>query len=464
MTTERRRKCLLFCYQTPRSAGGGGEVRSYHMVQTALDLFDVTLISMGGLSGTEQIPDEIAQRCERVIQPSPGSTHHKYTKPPTRPGKWWLLLTTLLLPWRDHWIPINALMMQYCNLRQYPSRGAAVIARLVILSCQLCSRLGIAVPPMQARNFAPSWKLVEKEAIAAAARSRYDVFWVEHTLGWPIARRIVPAGTPIICSSHNIEHLLVKHLGSSTSQGVPARYSMLEYRHMQRAEIDAWTRSSIVIQCSDNDSNTTRQLAPNVSAITAPNGVDTGYFHTEPDAEESDEAVLLLTAGFGYAPNSQGLQWFLQHVYPLIRSQRPDVKFLFAGSAAGAAAERLGPLPDGVEFNSDPQDIRPSFRRALVYVVPLLAGGGTRLKILEAMAMNLPVVSTRIGADGVAYEHERHLLLADSPEDFAAAAIRLLDSTELRDRLRRNGRELVSAGFEWDAIRAKTAAEIRELL
>lgn len=233
---------------------------------------------------------------------------------------------------------------------------------------------------------------------------------------------------------------------------------------MQRAEIDVWTRSSIVIQCSDNDSNTTRQLAPNASAITAPNGVDTGYFFTEPDAEESEEAVLLLTAGFGYAPNFQGLQWFLQHVYPLIRSQRPDVKFLFAGSSARAAAERLGPLPDGVEFNSDPQDIRPSFRRALVYVVPLLAGGGTRLKILEAMAMNLPVVSTRIGADGVAYEHDRHLLLADSPADFAAAAIRLLDSTELRDRLRRNGRELVSAGFEWDAIRAKAAAEIRELL
>lgn len=439
-------------------------MRSYHMVKTALDLFDVTLISMGGLSGTEQIPDEIAQRCVRVIQPSPGSTHHTYAKPPTRLGKWWLLLTTLLLPWRDHWIPFNALMMQYCNLRQYPSRGAAVTARLVILSCQLCSRLGIAVPPMQARNFAPSWKLVEKEALAAAAQSSYDVFWVEHTLGWPIAKKIVPAGIPIICSSQNVEHLLVKHLRSSTSQGVPARYSMLEYRHMQRAEIDVWTRSSIVIQCSDNDSNTTRQLAPNASAITAPNGVDTGYFFTEPDAEESEEPVLLLTAGFGYAPNFQGLQWFLQHVYPLIRSQRPDVKFLFAGSSARAAAERLGPLPDGVEFNSDPQDIRPSFRRALVYVVPLLAGGGTRLKILEAMAMNLPVVSTRIGADGVAYEHDRHLLLADSPADFAAAAIRLLDSTELRDRLRRNGRELVSAGFEWDAIRAKAAAEIRELL
>ena len=96
-------------------------------------------------------------------------------------------------------------------------------------------------------------------------------------------------------------------------------------------------------------------------------------------------------------------------------------------------------------------------------MVPLLAGGGTRLKILEAMAMNLPVVSTSIGAAGVPYEHNKHLLLADSPEDFAAATLRLLNDSNLRKELRKNARDLVSAGFEWNAIRSKAAAAIGEL-
>jgi glycosyltransferase involved in cell wall biosynthesis len=118
------------------------------------------------------------------------------------------------------------------------------------------------------------------------------------------------------------------------------------------------------------------------------------------------------------------------------------------------AAEGAG-LLDGVEWISDPPDIRPAFGRGLVYVVPLLCGGGSRLKILEAMSMRVPVVSTSVGAEGVPYEDGKHLLLADGAEAFAAAVVRLLQDAQLRQRLTEQAAEFVREAWDWSTLRTK---------
>jgi glycosyltransferase involved in cell wall biosynthesis len=112
----------------------------------------------------------------------------------------------------------------------------------------------------------------------------------------------------------------------------------------------------------------------------------------------------------------------------------------------------MSPLPAGVQYISDPPDIRPTFESGLVFVVPLLSGGGSRLKILEAMSMQLPVVSTTLGAEGVPYIDGVHLLLADQPADFAAAVLRLLAEPDLRTKMVHAALQFVHNGYSWAAL------------
>jgi glycosyltransferase involved in cell wall biosynthesis len=186
------------------------------------------------------------------------------------------------------------------------------------------------------------------------------------------------------------------------------------------------------------------------------NGVDGRYFQASARSASPHSPLILFTAGFGYQPNVEALTWFLTGVLPLIRRSVPKVGFLFAGSDAQRVAQSLqaasGISLEGVEWISDPPDIRPAFNRGLVYVVPLLCGGGSRLKILEAMSMRVPVVSTSVGAEGVPYQDGRHLLLADGAEAFAAAVVRLLQDEPLRQRLTDQAAEFVRESWDWSTL------------
>jgi glycosyltransferase involved in cell wall biosynthesis len=195
-----------------------------------------------------------------------------------------------------------------------------------------------------------------------------------------------------------------------------------------------------------------------------PNGVDTDYFRRRSTLPTEPSPTLVLTAGFGYVPNLEGLQWFLRDVFPLVQQKVPEVSFLFAGSCAAAAAHVCAPLPKGVRYVSDPADIRPAFECGWVYVVPLLSGGGSRLKILEAMAMQVPVVSTTLGAEGIPYRSGQDLLLADGAEEFANAVLRLLQQANLRREIVDSAAGFVLDGFTWDRLCRGVESEIERAL
>ena len=132
--------------------------------------------------------------------------------------------------------------------------------------------------------------------------------------------------------------------------------------------------------------------------------------------------------------------------------QRPDVRFVFAGSKASAAWREHANGDSTIECISDPVDIRPCFREAWIFVVPLLVGGGTRLKILEAMAMEVPIVSTSIGAEGIDCVDGEHILLADSPQTFADAVVRILEDQEFGERLKQNASQWVRNRYSWKSL------------
>lgn len=201
---------------------------------------------------------------------------------------------------------------------------------------------------------------------------------------------------------------------------------------------------------SEAELDLVRRLAPaNTRLAVIPNGAEIGegpgnWGEPQPD-------TLIYPGSLTYSANLDAVHYFLNSIFPHIRRRRPDVRLRLTGRAE---PEHLVALPslEGVDVLGFVPDIRSEVARAWCEVVPLREGSGTRLKVLEALALGTPVVSTSKGIEGLALEHDRHVLLADTPESFAMATLRLLEQPELRTRLAIEGRRRVADMYDWRVI------------
>lgn len=190
------------------------------------------------------------------------------------------------------------------------------------------------------------------------------------------------------------------------------------------------------------------RLAPRSYPLAVvPNGVDVARYSG--DLGEPEPDTLIYNGALTYSANFDAVSFFAGEILPRIRAQRPGVRLVVTGRHDGVAVERL---PEGVELAGYLPDIRPAVARSWACVVPLRQGGGSRLKILEALAAGTPVISTTKGAEGLNLIPERDILIADTPADFAAATLRVLREPVLREMLRRNGRQAVAAHYDWQPI------------
>jgi glycosyltransferase involved in cell wall biosynthesis len=179
-----------------------------------------------------------------------------------------------------------------------------------------------------------------------------------------------------------------------------------------------------------------------------PNGVDTEFFRLGTEAERPLE--LLFTGAMNYAPNADGVAHFCAEILPRIRAVVPDVSLSVVGRDPPPRIQSLA--RGGVTITGTVPDVRPWMNRAAVFVVPLRVGGGTRLKILEALASGRAVVSTSLGCEGLDVKHGDNILVADTPAAFADAVVRCLRDPGLRRELGARGRALVEQRYRWDAI------------
>jgi glycosyltransferase involved in cell wall biosynthesis len=157
---------------------------------------------------------------------------------------------------------------------------------------------------------------------------------------------------------------------------------------------------------------------------------------------------LIFTGTLSYFANLEGIRWFLSEVYPIVQSQLPAVKLIITGKNDGVSL----PTADNVTLTGFVEDVRPLIASARVSLAPLLVGGGTRLKILEAMALGTPVVATTKGAEGLRAVDGEHLLIADTPAQFADAVIRLLQNGKISQKLADNSCRLVRQQYDWSVI------------
>jgi polysaccharide biosynthesis protein PslH len=193
-----------------------------------------------------------------------------------------------------------------------------------------------------------------------------------------------------------------------------------------------------------------------------PNGVDVGWFAPRADDGLALRRGLLFAGTMDYGPNVDGAVFFCREVWPKIREADPDVTLTIAGARPAPEVLALGTLP-GVTVKGFVEDMRPCLWQAAVSVVPLRGGGGTRLKILEAMAAGAPVVSTSIGAEGLEVADGENIVLADRPDHFAEEVVALLRDAERGKKLCTAARQMVESCYDWAAIAPRLDAAYTSL-
>jgi glycosyltransferase involved in cell wall biosynthesis len=214
-----------------------------------------------------------------------------------------------------------------------------------------------------------------------------------------------------------------------------------------------------VVVLADADAQALHTLQPELPLQVIPNGVDTGYF--VPTVHEPDEPTLAFVGNYEYAPNLDAALRLAQQIFPLVKQRVPAARLLLIGRAPPAELQALAGL--SIEVTGHVQDVRPYLDRTLIFVSALRVGAGLKNKLLEALAMQKPVVATPLSCDGIAVTNEQHVLIAESSEDIARAVIRLLKDGSLRQRIARAGRELVEERYTWRVVAEQYEALYRAL-
>jgi glycosyltransferase involved in cell wall biosynthesis len=283
---------------------------------------------------------------------------------------------------------------------------------------------------------------------------RFDFVNIEFPVMASYRLRQSPAGTPLprlIIDSHNIEHDLARKSGQTGS--LPRRvYQSYNWRFLLREELAAWGDADGVAFTSKADADRAVSLLPKLQTRTRviPNGVDVDYFQPRPPLPPPDGRTLLFFGTMNYFPNLDGMRYFLDEVWPIIERARPDVRLKIVGpNPAPEILARRGPR---IEVAGLVDDLRPHLSSAAASIVPLRVGGGTRLKIVEAMGMAKAIVSTTLGAEGIDVTSGRDILIADTPQDFADAVCRVIDQPELARQLGAAARELAEKKYSWAAV------------
>lgn len=255
---------------------------------------------------------------------------------------------------------------------------------------------------------------------------------------------------PKVLFQHNLEAMLRSRHVAHASNPVARAYLSWDLRRLRRFEARAVRHFDHTIMVSAEDCRALQHAYGVASTSAVPTGVDADYF--QPPAREAAAPDLVFTGSMDWAPNQDGIERFVAQTLPLIRARVPAARLWVVGRNPSASLVALGARHDAVTVTGTVDDIRPYLSRAQVYVVPLRVGGGTRIKILEALAMGLPVVSTRLGAEGLPFVDGEHLQRADTPGEMAGAIIHLLEDGDARRRLGQAGRAAVVARHSWDHV------------
>jgi glycosyltransferase involved in cell wall biosynthesis len=300
------------------------------------------------------------------------------------------------------------------------------------------------------REYACDTLLREVRKHAPAA----DVIWVARLY---IAHRLREFGSRIVVDLDDLESVKIARRMKGWKLSLPvlaARYDQWKTRRTEQAALGAFGR---LVVCSEHDALAWRGGRDKVWIV--PNGFDEALLSLP--LPPAGPPRVIFTGALFYWPNTEAALFFVRKVMPQLLARQPTLEFWIVGRSPPAEVRALD---DGktIRVFADVAEVPPYLRQAAVSVVPLRVGGGTRLKILESLAAGVPVVTTSVGVEGIALEPDRHFLLANTPDEFVAQILRLLENPSLGHRQVLEAREAIAQRYTWRSIRDALSAQLRD--
>ncbi len=306
------------------------------------------------------------------------------------------------------------------------------------------------------------WSPVFEQMLHAHLRDHhFDVVQFE---GIELARYMIgaarlPHSARFVFDEHNAEYVLQKRTFEADARNLGrwhgAGYSFVQWQRLRTFERRALSVADAVLCVSPEDAASLQCLAPSVRPIVIHNGIDVArYANFDSPLPASRSLTIVFTGKMDFRPNVDAALWFARRVWPVVKQVHPSARLLIVGQKPSPRLDPLRADPD-IVLTGQVDDVRLYIAQADVYVAPLLAGGGTRFKLLEAMAMHRAIVSTSLGCEGFPVTSGRELIVADRPEEFAGAVTELLRSPSRRVALGESAYRFVSATYDWRAIMPK---------
>jgi glycosyltransferase involved in cell wall biosynthesis len=303
----------------------------------------------------------------------------------------------------------------------------------------------------------PALKLLLKE-------KNFDIIYYENLEALGLLGKIISRKSPAslkLYDAHNCDSSLWMQQALLEKKKVLFKYSKLALA----VEKYLFKKVDGFFCCSEADNKKLSALNKNrIQGIVIPNGVDTEARPYDTNADKYLIHNIIFCGSLDYFPNAEGLRWFYNNVFPMLKEKIPTISLTVIGNVTQVHKYDYLKNDASVNFIGNVETVVPFYKQASVSIVPLLSGSGTRLKILEAMSMGNPVVSTAIGAEGMDFENGKHLLIADDAKEFADQVLYLLNNKELFNHVRTNAFELVKSVYDWKKIGLEVNTCIEKLL
>jgi polysaccharide biosynthesis protein PslH len=331
---------------------------------------------------------------------------------------------------------------EYCAAA-YPVHHFVPPHRSLGFAAQLATGLVSKMPVPVARYRSEAMR---KQVKALLRSSEFDSLVCDFLFPAPN----VPDLSQAVLFQHNVESVIWKRHAAQAGNPAIRAYFSLQAKRMERYERAVCRSVRHIVAVSEIDRQTFENNYDVLNVSSVQTGVDLEFF--KPPADPEPQVDLVFVGSMDWLPNIDGAQFFVEQIYPHIQAKLPQCRVAFVGRRPSAWLKQVGARYPNVIVTDTVPDVRPWLWGARVSIVPLRIGGGTRLKIFEAMAAQVPVVSTTVGAEGLPVVNGRQLLVEDDPCSFAGACIRLLNDSTRRRELASEAWTLVAGRFSWEAV------------
>jgi len=263
--------------------------------------------------------------------------------------------------------------------------------------------------------------------------------------------------TPSVLVNHNVESLRLERLAQVQKSFAARTYLNLQQSKMRRLERDLCRRFTQLITVSETDAEILEATCNVKNIEEIPNGVDADFFHVAGGKPEPDS--LVWTGGMGSPYNRDAVDYFLEDIFPKIYVRRPQIKVTIVGDSPSPALQQYQARhPQNIFIAGYVDDVRPYMQRASIFIAPMRCGSGTKIKVINAMAMGKAIVPSSVGAEGIKVESGKDLIITDAPQEFADQVLRLLKDPARLRQMGENARQVVERYYDWRVIYKKMDA------